>query len=161
MEEDANKILILGIGNDILTDDGIGPKLVQELQKYITNPNIVFDTAAAGGLDILEMIKDYNKAIIIDAIKTRDGVPGTVYFLTPASFKETLHMSSFHDVNFLTALKLAEKLNIPVPDQIEIIAVEILEDLTFSTEFSPPITDKYNDILQEVKISVEKLIDKW
>ena len=54
---------------------------------------------------------DYQKVIIIDAIKTKDGIPGTIYYLTPSNFKETLHISSFHDVSFLTALKVAEKLN--------------------------------------------------
>ena len=57
MEEKSNNILILGIGNDILTDDAIGPKLARDLQKDLTNENISFMTAAAGGLEILEMIK--------------------------------------------------------------------------------------------------------
>ncbi|MFC2124656.1 hydrogenase maturation protease [Bacteroidota bacterium] len=158
MKESTKNTLILGIGNDILTDDGIGPKLVQELQKEINHPDIVFDTAAAGGLEILEIIKNFKKVIIIDAIKTKDGIPGTIYYLTPSHFKETLHISSFHDVNFLTALELAEELSIPVPSQIEIIAIEILEDLTFSADFSPPIAEKYPDILSEVMGSVRKFI---
>jgi len=52
-----------------------------------------------GGLEILELIRDYGSVIIIDAIKKKDGVPGTIYKLTPANFKETLHLSSFHDVS--------------------------------------------------------------
>jgi hydrogenase maturation protease len=158
MGEHTKNTLILGIGNDILTDDGIGPKLVYELEKELNYPEVVFETAAAGGLEILEMIKNYKKVIIIDAIKTKDGIPGTIYYLTPEHFKETLHISSFHDVNFLTALELAEELDIPVPEHIDIMAIEILEDLTFSNEFSPPITEKYSEILSEVLESVKRLL---
>jgi hydrogenase maturation protease len=96
--------------------------------------------------------------IILDAIKTKDGIPGAIYYLTPSHFKETLHVSSFHDVSFLTALDLAERLGIPIPDQIDIIAIEIVEDLTFASEFSPLIAKKYPRIYQEVLESVQKFI---
>lgn len=150
--------MILGIGNDILTDDAIGPKLVKELQKDFKQENIFFMTAATGGLEILEMIREFYRVVIIDAIKTRDGIPGTIYYLTPANFKETLHISSFHDVNFLTALKLAEKLEISIPEYIDIIAIEIVEDLTFSNEFSKEVASRYKDIYLEIKDFLAKSI---
>lgn len=146
-----SKILILGIGNDILTDDGIGPRLVSELRDEMDSNLLDFMTMASGGLEILEIIKDYKQVIIVDAIKTEGGVPGDIYYLTPSNFKETLHISSFHDVSFLTGLKLADKLDMAVPEQIDIIAIEILEDLTFSSAFSKPIADQYSAIFEEVK----------
>ena len=152
------QILILGIGNDILTDDGIGPKTVVKLEEDIDQENVTFETAASGGLDILEQIRDYEKVIIIDAIKTKDGIPGTIYHLTPSNFKETLHISSFHDVSFLTALKVGKKLDIAIPRQIDIIAIEIVEDLTFSSEFSEPIAHKYEEIYNEILVSVKEMI---
>lgn len=156
--KNKNNTLILGLGNDILTDDGIGPKLVMELQKVFEYPDVSFKTAATGGLEILELIKDYSNAIIIDAIKTNNGIPGTIYYLTPSNFKETLHVSSFHDISFLTALNLAEKMDLTIPDQINIIAIEIVEDLTFSDQLSPLIAEKYDQIFQEVVNSVRKMI---
>ena len=123
MPEASDDILILGIGNDILSDDAIGPKIVKRLQEDISSDNISFLTAAAGGLEILEMIKNYQQVLIIDAIKTRDGIPGTIYYLTPDNIKETLHNSSFHHVSFLTAHELAKKLEKPEPNHNDIIAV--------------------------------------
>jgi len=158
MTRTSNDILILGIGNDILTDDAIGPKLVKDLQRDFKQENIFFMTAATGGLEILEMIKEFYRVVIIDAIRTRDGIPGTIYYLTPANFKETLHISSFHDVNFLTALKLAEKLEISIPEHIDIIAIEIVEDLTFSNDFSKEIASRYEDIYLEIKDFLAKSI---
>jgi hydrogenase maturation protease len=159
MKKTAGNLLILGIGNDILTDDGIGPRLVNDLEGQLHLPGVNFLTAATGGMDILELIRDYRKVIILDAIKTRGGIPGTVYFLTPADFRETLHISSFHDISFLTALELAEKLTIPVPREIHIIAIEVVEDLTFSTEFSPHVASKYDRIREEVMDRIRRLVN--
>jgi hydrogenase maturation protease len=144
-------ILILGLGNEVLMDDRIGPKLVDDLKESIVNPNVIFETAAVGGLELIEMIRDYKKVIIIDAIKTSDGIPGSVYYLTPADFKETLHLSNRHDISFLTALHLAKKLNIEITDDIRIIAVEIIEDMVFSEIFSPPVQEKYPEIYNTIK----------
>lgn len=63
MTENKKDILILGLGNDILMDDGIGPKLVWHLEKILPNPRIKFDTAAIGGMELIETIRDYDRVI--------------------------------------------------------------------------------------------------
>jgi hydrogenase maturation protease len=142
--------LILGLGNDILTDDGIGPRLVRDLAQLIDNPTVRFDIANFGGLEIIEYIKGYEKVVFIDAIHNRDGIPGDVYYFIPSDFKETSHLSSLHDVNFLTALELGNTLNLDLPADLHIIAIEIVEDMEFSEEFTPPLKEKYYSILENV-----------
>jgi hydrogenase maturation protease len=151
------KNLVLGIGNDILTDDGIGPKIVNDLKTLERSPELIFETTTLGGLEILEIIKDYKKVIIIDAIRTIDGNPGEIFFFTPDDFKETLHLSNLHDINFLTALELGKKLGIPLPEEIHIIAIEIVEDQVFGTSFTPAIEEKYHIIMQSVKKQIGEL----
>jgi hydrogenase maturation protease len=151
------KTLVLGIGNDILTDDGIGPKIINDLKTLERSPELIFETTTLGGLEILEIIKEYKKVIIIDAIRTIDGKPGEIYFFNPDDFKETLHLSNLHDINFLTALELGEKLGIPMPEEIHIIAIEIVEDQLFGTSFTPVIEEKYNKIMRSVKKRIEEL----
>ena len=158
MGNSKTDILILGIGNDILTDDALGPKLVRRLETDLKGEGLSFHTAAAGGMEIIEFIVGYPKVIIIDAIRTKEGVPGTVYHFTPANFKETLHLSSFHDMNFLTALKFAEKLDLQLPEQINIIAIEIVDDLNFSNDFSPEITRKLDQVCSNVKDMLMELL---
>jgi hydrogenase maturation protease len=153
-----NKILIHGIGNEILTDDGIGPKLVKRLRDTTSNKDIDYNTAFLGGLDVLEYIQGYQKVIFIDAIRTREGIPGTVYRLSPEDFNKTIHLSSVHDVSFLTAIDLGKKLGLDMPGSIHIVAIEIVEDRIFDENFTPQIQGKYNAIFNEVKLIVEKLI---
>jgi hydrogenase maturation protease len=152
------KTLILGIGNDILTDDGIGPKIVKDLRNLGLSSEFQLETTTLGGLEILEIIKDYKRVIFIDAIRTENGKPGEIYFFTPADFKETLHLSNLHDINFLTALELGKKLDIPLPEDIRIIAIEIVDDQVFSTLFTPVIEEKYPEIFQSIKIMIEDMV---
>ena len=70
-----------------------------------------------------------------------------------------MHISNFHDINFLTALELGNKLNYPIPSEIMIIAVEIAEDLEFSEELSPQLQKRYPEILSKVhKFLLEALL---
>jgi len=146
------------MGNDILTDDGIGIKITKVLEKKYPFPNIIYDTLSLGGMEIIEYIRDFKMVIIIDAIKTQDGIPGAVYHFIPENFKETTHLSNIHDISFLTSLKLAKELDIPTPEKVHIIAIEIVEDMVFSDDFTPQIQARYPEILEEVCSMVEELI---
>ena len=152
------RILILGLGNDILTDDGIGPRLARDMSKVFTRPDIIFNFASCGGLEILEYIKGYRKVIFIDAIRSVNGKPGEVYHFTPSEFRETSNISNLHDINFLTALKMGELLDIDLPSDLHIIAVEIISDLEFSEELSEELEEAYPVILEKVKTIVQNCL---
>lgn len=157
---DAKKILILGLGNEILSDDGIGPRLVHDLSEMIVRSDISFDIASCGGLELMENIKGYEKVIIIDAIRTRDGEPGEVYYFRTSDFRETCHLSNLHDINFLTALKFGHQLELDLPADLHIIAVEILEDMEFSEELTLPLKKEYSSILEKVYSLIKKILKK-
>ena len=154
------KILILGLGNEILSDDGIGPRIVKSLAQMIDNPNVNFAKVSCGGLEIMEYIRGYDKAVLIDAIRTRNGKPGNVYSFIPSDFKETSNLSNLHDVNFLTALHLGNILELNLPSDLNIIAVEIIEDMEFSEELTPVLKEKYPEILEKVSALIKQIIDK-
>ena len=147
---EKEKILILGLGNEILMDDGIAPRLVQEIADQYPFANVVYQTASVGGLDLVDQIQGYRTVILVDAIKTGKKKPGTVIFLTPADFSETLHLSNLHDISFLQAINMAEKIGINVPETIHIIAVEIIEDRVFGRQFTPEVERQYPAIKSEV-----------
>ena len=151
-------VLILGIGNEILTDDGIGPKLVQSLDKSRLPAHISYESASLGGLELLEIIQDFDTVFFIDAIRTLKDDPGSVYCYTPDDFKETLHLSNLHDINFLTALELGRRTGMKIPSSIKIIAIEIKEDRVFSNSFSPVIQKRYPEILSKVQNMLEEFI---
>jgi len=157
MTVNKKDILILGLGSDILMDDGIGTKLMWHLEKTLHDTRIKFETNLVGGMDIIELIRDYEKVIILDAIKTPDGIPGTIYLFNKDNFRETLHLSVVHDITFLTALKMAETLCINITDKIAIFAIEVEEYLTLGDQFSHQVQAKYEEIKKEVEAMVKKI----
>lgn len=141
--------LILGLGNEYLSDDGIGVRIANYLSQTV--PTAVADckTLITGGLDILEHISGYKQVIIFDAIKTNDAMPGDIFLYSMNNYMPTLHLDQFHDVGFPEAIKLAKELELDVPAEIFIFAVNIHEDLEFATEFSPCLQEKYSSILDK------------
>ena len=142
-------VLILGLGNDILTDDGIGIRIVDELEKNFSR-QFDFKKCSLGGLDTLEIIRDYRQVIMIDAIKTPGGAPGTVYFLKAEDFKKTTHIANFHDIGIVEAIEVGRKLGMRLPEKLDIIAVEIIEDMQFGDRLSPPLETSFPLICEEI-----------
>ena len=152
------KTLVLGLGNEMLTDDGIGIKLAKNLEEIHASKDVVYQSSAIGGMELIELIRDYDKLIVIDATKTGERQPGEVFHMTLPDFEETLHLSSFHDMSFQTMLKFSKQLGIEVPEQIDIIGIEIKEDLTFSNDYSHQIAGKYHQVFEKVSELFHKII---
>lgn len=150
-------VLILGLGNEILSDDGIGPRLVRALSGIIRNEHILFESAGCGGLEIMEHIRGFKTVIIIDAIRSSGGRPGDVYHFLPDNFHETSNLSNLHDVSFLTTLRLGDILGLDLPHEIHIIAVEIVEDREFGEEFTPEIKERFQEIFDDVVAIVKRI----
>lgn len=133
------KTLVLGLGNPILSDDSAGCQVALALKKRIQAPNVDIQEAAIAGLELLDMIAGYDRTIIIDAIQTEKGIPGQISRLGPESLAETRHSGTPHDVNLATALELGKKLNLKLPRDITIFAIEVEDVTSFSEECTPAV----------------------
>jgi hydrogenase maturation protease len=129
------KILVLGIGNPILTDDAVGILVV----RAITGVDADVEEAPVGGLVLLDFIRGYDKVIVVDAVKT-GRPPGTVSVLTPQEIKRALHASSTHDVSFFEAVQLGNQL-FPeeMPSDIVVVGIEVSDVETFSETPTLPV----------------------
>jgi len=134
------KTIILGVGNQILGDDGVGVYVADELKKHIKNPDVVIDEAATGGMNLLDLMLGYDKAIIIDAVKTEKGRSGEVKRISLADFS-TMHSCNPHDVSLAEAIKMAKKLGeCRIPNEIVVIGVLMKETpCEFKEKLSPKI----------------------
>ena len=143
------KTVVLGLGNTILSDDGAGVYAARMLRGIIDESVDVIEAELAG-LDLMEMLKGYDRAIIIDAIVS-DQVPGTVLELTPGSIP-TQRSSSSHDVNLATALELGRRTGARLPDNddIFIVAIEADDVYTFTEELSPDVEAAIPSAIQAV-----------
>lgn len=133
------KTLVLGLGNPILGDDSVGLRVTRALEGVLNKEQVTIMEASLAGLNLLELLVGFKKAIIIDAIQTGEGKVGQVYRLEPEAFNATRHTASPHDVNFATALELGNKLGLALPQQIVIFAIEVEKVTSFSEKCTPEV----------------------
>ena len=147
------KTLILGIGNTVLCDDGVGNRVAAEVGKRVSDPAITVAEACNGGLFLLEAFLGYDHVVLIDAIQTRGGIPGDVYELSPGDLLSARHLSSPHQVDFAMALELGKALGLPMPSRIDIVAVEAGDVTSFREGCTP-------EVEKAIPIAVKRALQK-
>ena len=152
------RTLVLGIGNPILGDDGIGFHIAQELAKEIKDENIGVKDTSVNGLNLLELIVGYDKLIVIDAIMTEEAKAGEIYRLKPRSSSETAWSTiSLHYLNLATTIEIGKRL-FPqeIPGEVIIFAVgaqevtEVTEEMTARVKEAIPRV--INLVLEELSL---------
>ncbi len=149
------KTLVLGTGNPILSDDGVGIKVAQEVGEKLNDPQITVAETSEAGLRLLDSIVGYDKVIIIDAIQTKKGKAGQIYRMKPEDFSYAKHLSSPHQINLVTALELGKMLNLMMPQKITIFTVEAKDITNFSEKCTPEVEQA---IPEAVKMVLEELV---
>ena len=144
------KTLVLGVGNPILSDDGVGIHVARELMKRDLE-GVIVDELAASGLELLDVIRGYDKVVIIDAIQTKGGTPGALHILEEKDFEKSIHGSSPHGINIATALALGRKL-VPqeMPHEVVFFAIEAKDLVNVSEKLTPEVQKAIPAILDRV-----------
>jgi len=140
------KTLVVGLGNPILTDDGVGVKVAYAVEEAL-GPNIpknfTITEASVGGLRLMELMIGYDRVILIDAIMTQNGHDyGYIHQMSLEDLRQitpTEHSTSAHDTSLITALEAGERLGLHLPKEFEIIAVEVENVMDFSDEPTPAV----------------------
>lgn len=133
------KTIVLGVGNPILQDDGVGLHVIDALRQRMNNPMVTLETASTGGMNLLDMIRGYEKVILIDAVKQHESVPGEVKRLLLSDF-HTVHSCNPHDVSLSEALHLAKKLGEKhLPSKIILIGITVNNTYEFGEHLSSEV----------------------
>ena len=150
--ETAERVVVIGLGNPLLTDDAVGVRAAEILaERLADNPAVDVVQSAWGGMRFVDLLAGYDRAIIVDAIEWRKGPPGTIYRLTPDEAIPTLRAVSYHDVSLGTALALGRSLDIPLPEELVFLAVEVLEARAFGEHLTPAVAAALPDLVRRVE----------
>lgn len=133
------KTLILGMGNPIMGDDGVGIWAARALKDRVNEEEVTVMETGMAGLNLLELLADYDRAIIIDAIKTGEGEVGKIYRLEPETLNNTRHAASTHGIDFSTALELGNRLGLNLPKDIVFFGIEVADANIFSEKCTPKV----------------------
>jgi hydrogenase maturation protease len=136
------KTIIIGLGNPILSDDGVGWKVVEVLLS-ITQfpPTTALETASLGGLSLMERLEGYQQAILVDSMQTGHHPIGTVslFPLNELPNPADSHSASVHDTSLITALETGRRMGLDLPEDIMVVAIEAKSIHEFSEELSPAV----------------------
>ncbi len=153
------KTLIIGLGNPILGDDGVGWVIAEQVNKILNNgrpadPEVVVDFVSLGGLSLMEHLTDAERAILIDSIFTGQKPIGTVWKFSLESLPDLSagHSASAHDTSLKNALKVGREMNVPLPEDrnVIVVAIEAKSVYDFSQELSPAVAEAVPQAVQTV-----------
>ncbi len=136
------KTLLIGLGNPLLSDDGVGIAIASKVKAKLPNlPNLEIIEELRGGLQLMEQLIGFQRALIADAILTGRVPPGTVLEFTLRELP-SLNSDSVHDLSLKNALQTGRLLGaeLPADENVIIIAVEANDVTSFSEELSPEIS---------------------
>ncbi len=134
------KVLVIGLGNPLVSDDSVGLRVVRRLRERLAGlPNVDVTEDYWGGLRLMERMIGYDQAIVIDAICT-GAEPGTIHSLS-TDMIPTQKSASAHDVNLPTALDFGRRAGVHVPNDwdVYLVGIEAQDVINFSDRCTPAV----------------------
>jgi hydrogenase maturation protease len=145
--------IVIGLGNPILGDDGVGWQIAQRLQQRSDFPSdIEVDCLSLGGISLMERLIGYDRAILIDSFVTHSNPIGTLlcFSLDQLPTHALGHTYSAHDTTLQNALKIGQDLGAQLPKEIMVVAVEAQNVYDFSEQLTPEVAAAIPNAVQMI-----------
>ena len=155
MTEGLPRILVLGLGNDILGDDAVGLLAARRLRALLPETVDVVESGG-GGLDLLDALEGYDRAVLLDAILTGKHPPGAILEFSAEDFKKD-EVPSPHYAGLPTVIQLAESLGIRFPTIFQIVSVEVENPYEILECLSQPVETALPAIVERVR----RIVHGW
>jgi hydrogenase maturation protease len=136
------KILVVGLGNPILGDDGVGWKVAEKVKAQLSSTmcHVDVDCVSLGGMSLMERLIGYDCAIIVDAFAMEAPVGSiSVLKLSQLPNYSAYHITSAHDTSLQKAMQLGREMGAQLPDDVTIVGIVTDRIHEFSEDLSPPV----------------------
>lgn len=154
---ESKRTIIIGLGNPLLGDDGIGWKVAERVRDCLQSGwspqrEIDVESLALGGLSLMEHLIGYDQAILIDAITLDKGKPGSVISVAIDALPGAPigHTSSSHDTTLQSALELGRRLGARLPDEIYLVGIQAEVKYDFTEDLTADIAAAIPNAVQAV-----------
>ena len=151
------KLIILGVGNPVVSDDRVGLVIAEELQQNPlqapTGVEIVVDIATQAGFEFTEKLAGFDGAIIVDSIKTSEYAVGTVREIGMDDLESTSNLLTSHGIGFKSAVEFGRTVGLEMPndESIRIFTVEIADNLTISENMHPDVIKAGEEVINCIR----------
>ena len=149
--ETAPGTVIIGMGNRLLSDDGVGYAVaVAVAERLKSRMNLAVTELHTGGIRLMEAMVGFKRAVVVDAMLS-GSPPGTVRRFDPKDFVTTKNTFSSHDTDFATAYDLGRMAGVTLPEQVSFWGIEAREFDLFGERFT-------DEVAAAVPVAVERIV---
>ncbi len=144
------KILVVGLGNPILGDDGVGWKVAEEVKRQLPSLHgvegqgmkVEVECLSLGGISLMEHLIGYTSAILVDSFALDEPL-GTILILKLDDLPSysAYHTTSPHDTSLQNAIVMGKALGAKLPDEVMVVGIATKHIHEFSEELSPPVAE--------------------
>ncbi len=145
-------LLVLCLGNEIISDDGFGPEIARQLAQHCDlkeQTDIIF--APVAGFHLIDLLADREKVLIIDTIRTGKVAPGMLHSFPAGQLTPSNNLTISHQISLPVALELGRNFGAKMPYVLDLIAVEAEDLETIKEELTPPVRAAVSDAIELVK----------
>ncbi|WP_319406203.1 HyaD/HybD family hydrogenase maturation endopeptidase [uncultured Desulfosarcina sp.] len=152
----SEHVMILGVGNILLSDEGFGIRVVEALEERYDFPeNVSVIDGGVLGINLMGIIAEADQLIVVDVIRNK-GNAGDLYRIDGEAIPERIRAkNSLHQIDFLESLTLCQALD-KVPETV-IVGIEPLDTETLSLELTPATADRVDDVIHMVLTELDRL----
>ena len=148
-----SKIVVIGIGNLLLMDEGIGVHTINELETHDLPESIEIYDGGTGGFKLIDLMQGAARVIFIDAVDTGKA-PGSVTIFRAEEVHSIYNKKkySLHDTDLMEIIKMTELLD--DPPIIEIVGIQpkiINYGTTLSNELAGSMSNIMNTVLRRIE----------
>ena len=135
----ASGTVIIGMGNRLLSDDGVGIAVAHAVAERLTDVmKLTVTELHTGGIRLMEAMAGFKRAVVVDAMLS-GAPPGSVHRFDPKDFVTTKNTFSSHDTDFTTAYDLGVMVGVALPEQLSFWGIEACEFDLFSEHLTAKV----------------------
>jgi hydrogenase maturation protease len=134
--------VVLGLGNPLRGDDGVGLAVAAALSRLLDQSPIVgvrVLTSERGGLDALPLLAGARDAVVVDCLEVETPRPGRVHWLSPDEMRGSPRVQGAHEVSLAMVLEVGRLLGVEMPDTIAVLGIEARPGPDIDDRLSPPL----------------------
>jgi hydrogenase maturation protease len=147
----AERILVLGIGNILMKDEGVGCRIIEVLTgRYEFPDNVHIEDSGTMGMMMLHMLTEYDFVLVVDAMDGTGHPPGTVLRLAPEDIAPNQVMHSLHDIRFIDVLNSAELIGKRPQGACVGVQVEDMQPVELTIGLSPSVEEAIDTAIDAV-----------
>ena len=148
-----DRTVLIGIGNPILSDDGAGIYTARAIKEFLKDSNrwkVDVVESSVAGLELIDLVEGYGRAILIDSMKTERAHSGQIFKINIAELNERDDPLNLHLIGIRGVLDLGKRMEREMPHSVSIYAIEVVDNTTFSEELTPEIKKRIPDLVAQV-----------